>query len=116
MVKNLSKKKKKEEEEESVGQWKRRKFDPWVRKITWSRKWQLAPIFLPGKFHGQRRMMEYSLWGHKESDTTEHTHTHSFLVISLGFFMYSVNIMSSRDRFLLLFQPRFLEFLFPPSD
>ena len=26
---------------------------------------------LPGKFHGQRRLMGYSPWGRKESDTTE---------------------------------------------
>ena len=29
-------------------------FDPWVRKIPWKRKWQLTPVFLPGKSHGQR--------------------------------------------------------------
>ena len=54
-------------------------------------------------------------WGHKESDMTEHTHTHSFLVTSLGIFMYSINIMSSGDRVLLLFEPGFLEFLPPPT-
>ena len=37
----------------------------------WSRKWQLAPVFLPGEFHGQRSLAGYSPWGHKESDTTE---------------------------------------------
>ena len=26
----------------------RHKLDPWVRKIPWSRKWQLIPVFLPG--------------------------------------------------------------------
>ena len=26
---------------------------------------------LPGKFHGQRSLVGYSQWGHKESDTTE---------------------------------------------
>ena len=31
-------------------------FDPWVRKIPWKRKWQLIPIFLPGKSHGQRSL------------------------------------------------------------
>ena len=31
---------------------KRLEFDPWVWKIPWSRKWQPAPVFLPGKFHG----------------------------------------------------------------
>ena len=47
------------------------RFYPWVRKIPWSRKWQLTPKFLPGKFHGQRSLVGYSPWGHKESDTTE---------------------------------------------
>ena len=42
----------------------------------WSRKWQPAPIVLPGKFHGQRSLEGYSPSGHKLSDTTEHTHTH----------------------------------------
>ena len=32
---------------------------------------QLTPVFLPGEFHGQRSLMDYSLWGPKESDTTE---------------------------------------------
>ena len=26
---------------------------------------------MPGEFHGQRSLAGYSLWGHKESDTTE---------------------------------------------
>ena len=28
---------------------RRCRFDPWVRKIPWSRKWQPTPVFLPGK-------------------------------------------------------------------
>ena len=27
-------------------------FNPWVRKISWRRKWQPTPVFLPGKSHG----------------------------------------------------------------
>ena len=38
------------------------------------RKWQPTPVFLPGKFHGQRRLVGYSPWGRKEPDTTEHSH------------------------------------------
>ena len=30
-----------------------------------------TPVFLPGESHGQRRLMGYSPWGHKSSDTTE---------------------------------------------
>ena len=35
---------------------KRHGFHPWVRKISWSRKWQPTPVFLPGKLHGQRSL------------------------------------------------------------
>ena len=38
-----------------------------------SRKWQPPPVFLPGKFHGQKTLAGYSPWCHKESDTTEHS-------------------------------------------
>ena len=34
-----------------------------------------SPVFLPGKSHGPRSLAGYSPWGHKESDTTEYTHT-----------------------------------------
>ena len=40
-------------------------------KIPWSRKWQPTPVFLSGKVHGQRSLVGYSPWCHKESDTTE---------------------------------------------
>ena len=46
-------------------------FDPWVGKIPWRREWQPASVFLPGESHGQRSLVGYSPWGHKESDTTE---------------------------------------------
>ena len=45
--------------------------NPWVGKIPWRRKWQPTPILLPGKNHGQRSLVGYSPWGHKESDATE---------------------------------------------
>ena len=46
-------------------------FDPWVGKILWRRKWQPALVFLPGKSHGQKNLVDYSPWGCKKSDTTE---------------------------------------------
>ena len=46
-------------------------FNHWVRKIPWSTKWQPTPVFLPGKFHGQRSLAGYSPWGHKETQMTE---------------------------------------------
>ena len=58
----------------NAGDTKKRKFDLWVRKTPWSRKWQPTPVFLPGESHGQRSLEEHSPWGRKESDTTEHAH------------------------------------------
>ena len=52
---------------------KRHRFDSWVRKIPWSRKWQPTGVFLPGESHEQRSLVGYSQWGPKELDTTEHT-------------------------------------------
>ena len=33
-------------------QFERLRFDPRVNKISWRRKWQPTPVFLPGKSHG----------------------------------------------------------------
>ena len=66
---------------------KRRRFDPWVRKILWSRKWQPTSVFLPGKFHGQRSLVGYSPWGCNELDMTERLstqHTCHFMGFSGG--------------------------------
>ena len=59
-------------------QCKRPRFDPWVGKIPWRRKWQPIPVLLPREFHGQRSL------ACKELEPTErlthtHTHTHAFL-------------------------------------
>jgi len=56
---------------EPTFQCRRHRFNPWVRKIPWRRKWQPTPIFLLGEFHGQRSLADYSPKGSKESDTTE---------------------------------------------
>jgi len=45
---------------ESTCQCRRCGFNPWLRKILWSRKWQPTPVFLPGKFHGQMSLAGYS--------------------------------------------------------
>ena len=44
---------------------RRPRFDTWVRKIPWRRKWQTTPVLLPGKSHGQRRLVSYSPWRQK---------------------------------------------------
>ena len=53
--------------------YKRYWFDLWVGKIPWRRAWLSNPVFLPGEPHGQRNLVGYSPWGHKELDTTEAT-------------------------------------------
>ena len=57
--------------------WRHRRcrFDSWVGKIPWRRIWQPTPVFLPGKFHGQRSLVGYSPWGHKDLEITEQQHT-----------------------------------------
>ena len=86
---------------------KRRRFDPRVRKIPWSRKWQPVPVFLPGKFHGQRSLVGYSpwvtksqtqlsksAWAHVRAHT--HTHTHSpSSIVGLWVYDNSLSLISS---------------------
>ena len=48
---------------ESTCQCRRCGFNPWLRKILWSRKWQPTPVFLPTKFHGQMILAGYSPQG-----------------------------------------------------
>ena len=43
------------------------------------KEWQPTPVFLPGKFHGQRSWAGCSPWGCRELDTTEHTHTKTLI-------------------------------------
>ena len=49
----------------------RLRFDPWVGKIPWRRKWQPTPVLLPGESHVGRSLVGYSSWGRKELDRTE---------------------------------------------
>ena len=59
----------------------------WVGKIPWRRERLPTPGFLPGESHGQRSLVGYSPWGHKESDmterlrTTEHIINHSHHIV-----------------------------------
>ena len=63
-------------------------FDPWVGKILCRREWLPTPVLYTGEFHGQRRLVGYNLWDHKESDMTErltlsyfhiHKYTHIYI-------------------------------------
>ena len=54
---------------------KKLEFNPWVRKIPWSRKQHPTPVFLSGKCYGQRSLVGYSPRVSKESAATEYAHT-----------------------------------------
>ena len=70
---------------ESTCQSMRHRFDHWVRKIPWRRKWQSTPAFLPGESPGQRSLVGYSPCGHKESGhdlATERQQQHTLTCFS----------------------------------
>ena len=54
-----------------------RRHEMWVRSLgqedPMKKEMEPTPVFLPGKSHGQRSLVGYSSWGHKESDTAETT-------------------------------------------
>ena len=85
----------------------RRRFNPWVRKIPWRRKWQPTPVLLPGKFHRQRSLVGYSPWGCKELNTTEQLNL-ILQVISVplsifsNWFLFILNHFKLLSSFLLL--------------
>ena len=61
---------------------KKHRFEPWVSKIPWGRKWQPTPLFLSEKFQGQRSLVDYSSRGHKGDWMNEHSHTHIDSIIA----------------------------------
>ena len=48
----------------------RPRFNPWIGKMPWKRKWQTTPVLLPGEFHAQRSLVVHSPC-HKEPDMIE---------------------------------------------
>ena len=55
----------------SSRRYRRRRFDPRIGKIPWSRKWQPTPVFLSEKSQGQKSLEDYSPQGGRELDTAE---------------------------------------------
>ena len=68
---------------EPACQCRRHRFDLWVGKMPWRRKWQPTQVFLPGKSHEQEPGGLQSM-GLQELNTTKqlsvHTHTHIILI------------------------------------
>ena len=62
----------------------------WARKSPLKRQWQPTPVFLPGKFHGQRNLTGYSPWGCKRRTTlSEQTTT----IISISLYIILIALM-----------------------
>ena len=49
----------------------------------WRKAWQTTPVFLPAKFCGEKAWQATVHRGHKESDITEHTCTHTQLIYNI---------------------------------
>ena len=53
----------------------------WVQSLGWGdaleKEVQPTQVFLSEKSHGQGGAWQVSLWGHKELDVTERTHSHN---------------------------------------
>ena len=71
---------------------RRGRFDPWVGKIPWRRKWQSTPVFLFGKSHEPRSLTGYIHGAHRvghdwahtriKEDTSGNEHFSHFIIVS----------------------------------
>ena len=78
---------------------RRHTFNPWVAKISWRRKWQPSPVFLPVKSHGQSRVVGYSPQGHKRVRhdwATEHTTTTTCIYHTTKMVRVSVHVIADK--------------------
>ena len=62
---------------QKTGVWSPGQEDPWRRECL------PTPVFLPGEFHGERSLVGYNSWGHKELDTTEWLTSSPCLIVLL---------------------------------
>ena len=87
---------------------RRLRFDPWVGKFLWRRKWQPTLVFLLEKSHGQSSLVNYSPWGHKESDRTERLSAHAWTVREVLLAVLNAFHISSHLPYSALFAGTFI--------
>ena len=72
---------------DSTCQCRRLKFDSWVGKIPQKRKWQPTPVFLPGKSHGKKSLVDYTVHrvprGRHDLVTKPLPHKHTCMRVSI---------------------------------
>ena len=88
---------------------KRHRFDPWVGKMPWRRRWQRTAESLPSKSHGQRNLVGYSPWDYKHQTRLNNwapAHTElwkskcgkSFVLLSLNFFLLLIQCWITKNK------------------
>ena len=68
---------------EPTCQSRRWRFNPWIGKIPWRRKRQSTPVFLVGKFQGQRTLEGYSSWGQNQWKRTKRLNNMLLLIATI---------------------------------
>ena len=68
---------------------------PWSGKFLEGGNDNPLQIFLPGKLHGQRSLVGYSPWGHKESDMTEDSCKKLYLKNNVLIFLHKTRKLPS---------------------
>ena len=64
-------------------QCRRLRFDRWVGRIPWRRKWQPTLVFLSGKSHGQRSLAGCSPWGCRRAGCNLATKEHIYVCVCI---------------------------------
>ena len=92
--------------------------ETWVQSLGWAdpleKEMATTPVFLPGKFHGQRSLAGYSPWGCKELDTTlqrnnYHNKYHPYCLViplidvSYKIFYFQFNTLGRKCEILTLY-------------
>ena len=73
-------------------------FDHWVGKIPGLGRSpgegnEYIPVFLPGEFHGQRGLVDYSPWGHSQTRLSDsaaaamYAHTYSYVYMYINMYI-----------------------------
>ena len=81
--------------------------DSCAGKIPWRREWLPTPIVLPRKFHGERNLAHYSLWGPRvrhdwactRARAHTHKHTHIYTKIQAAHVLFSHHLSSTQNSF-----------------
>ena len=60
-------------------------------EIPWRKKWQLTPVFWPGKFHGNKMLESYSSWVHRVRPNlkTKQEQQHTYMSMCVYIYIYT---------------------------